>query len=135
MYNLLFTVPHLMIEKFHVYSNKSMFCCCNLYRVGTKGIRRDPNKVRRKWAYLKTAINAKNYEIQHPPTGGGTPKKLTKIEREIIEYLLAKKSVKIEGIPGGMESMVIYFKMCHMFISLFTLQSCMHCEMTPSNFH
>ena len=70
-------------------------------------MRRDPHKVKRKWSYLKSHVNAKNYEIMHPKTGGGMPKKLNDVEQDIIDFLVLRHSFKIEGIPGGVDTIVI----------------------------
>ena len=55
---------------------------------------------------MKSSVNAKHYEIMHPKTGGGTPKKLNSIEQDIIDFLRSQHSYKIEGIPGGLDTIV-----------------------------
>ena len=67
---------------------------------------RDTYNVRRKWTYLKTAVSSKYSEIMHPKTGGGTPKVLTDIEQDICDFLQSMKSVKLDGIPSGIDTLV-----------------------------
>ena len=80
----------------HVY-------CCSIDQRN-----RDIYNVRRKWTYLKTSVTSKYSEIMKPKTGGGTPKTLTELEKEICDFLHAMRSVKLDGIPSGIDTLVIY---------------------------
>ena len=78
----------------HVY-------CCSIDQCN-----RDVYNVRRKWTYLKTSVPAKYSDIVKPKTGGGMPKTLTELEKEICNFLHAMRSVKLDGIPLGIDTLV-----------------------------
>ena len=58
-----------------------------------------------KWQHLKgAALKAADAEARR--TGGGPPAEFTPIQTKILEEHNKRKSNKVQGIPGGIDTMV-----------------------------
>ena len=71
-------------------------------------------QMQKKWFDIKHRTLQAYAQIKNPPTGGGPVSGFDDVQMILINYYVNRKSGKIKGVAGGIDSMVCCRCRCHL---------------------